>query len=175
MAVSMWPRRFLLSSLLVVVALGAMMVPAASGRSLSAFSFSLVGSSLTQCWFYLVGFNATEGEKFVIVWNETNFPPISMNFYIVPQGWLGVPWNCFDGPAALYFNDGAIGSATWTASTGGSYAIILVNYSTSNVSGVVSIAAVNATVFASPIGYGAVLPFRCRSPDPIFCYEPSGP
>jgi len=171
----MWRKPALLSVFLIIVALGVVIVPSASGRSPSAFSFSLEGSSLTQCWFYLVGFNATEGEKFVIAWNETNFPPVSMNFYIAPQAWLGMPWNCLDGPMALYFNDGGIGSATWTASAGGSYAIILVNYSLSNVSGVVSVMAVNATVFASPIGYGVVLPFRCRSPDPIFCYEPPSP
>jgi hypothetical protein len=104
-----------------------------------------------------------------MLWNETNFPPISMNFYIVPQTSLLTSWNCFDGPVALYFNDGAVGSATWAAPSGGSYVVILVNYSSSSVSGTVSVAAVNATAFATPIGYGAVRPYRCKSPDPIMC------
>lgn len=145
------------------------MTPAASGQASSAFSFSLQGSSLTQCWFYAVGFNASEGEQIVVQWNETNFPPVSMNFYIVPQTSLYSVWNCFEGPVTLYFDDGAIGTATWAAPSAGSYAVLLVNYSYSSVSGIVSIAAVNATVSATPIGYGSVRPYQCKSPDPVIC------
>ena len=155
---------------LILVALSVITYPPAFGQSSSSFSFSLQGSSLTQCWFYAVGFNATQGEQFLIRWNETNFPPVSLNFYIVPQVSLHIPWDCFNGPVTLYFNDGAIGSASWAAPVGGYYAIMLVNYSSSNVSGAVSIAAANGTVFATPIGYGAVGPYACRSPDPIYCY-----
>jgi hypothetical protein len=166
----MWVRRSLVGLFLILALVDVLTAHATATQS--SFSFSLQGSSLLQCWFYAVGFTADEGEHFVILWNETNFPPISVNFYLVPRAWLDVPWNCFDGPQTLYFNDGAIGSATWTAPVVGNYAVVLVNYSTSNVSGAVSIAAVNATVSANTIGYGAVLQYRCRSPDPIICIEP---
>ena len=168
----MWFKHSLPVFLLALVMLSVAMTPSASGQASSAFSFLLQGSSLTQCWFYAVGFTAAEGERFIVVWNETNFPPISMNFYILPQSSLQSIWNCYDGPVMLYFNDGAIGSAAWTAPSAGSYAVLLVNYSYTTVSGAVSIAAVNATVSATPIGYGAVRPYRCRSPDPIICLEP---
>ena len=166
----MWVKRSLVGLFTILALVGALSGPATATES--SFSFSLQGSSLLQCWFYAVGFTAGQGEQFVILWNETNFPPISVNFYIVPRGWLNVPWNCLDGPQTLYFNDGAIGTATWAAPVAGNYAVVLVNYSASNVSGAVSIAAMNATVSANPIGYGAVLPYRCRSPDPITCIEP---
>jgi len=166
----MWVRRSLVGLFLTLSVVGVLTGPTTATES--SFSFSLQGSSLLQCWFYAVGFAAGDGEQFIILWNETNFPPVSVNFYIVPRAWLNVPWNCLDGPQTLYFNDGAIGTATWAAPAAGNYAVVLVNYSTSNVSGAVSIAAVNATVSANPIGYGAVLPYRCRSPDPIICIEP---
>jgi len=168
----MWFEHSLLVFLLILVMLGVVTAPSAPDQAFSLFSFSLQGSSLTQCWFYAVGFTAAEGGRFVVVWNETNFPPISMNFYIVPQSSLRSIWNCYDGPLTLYFNDGATGSATWTAPSAGSYAVLLVNYSYTSVSGAVSIAAVNATVSATAIGYGAVRPYHCRSPDPIICLEP---
>jgi CubicO group peptidase (beta-lactamase class C family) len=169
----MWGRQSQVGSLLVLVVVGVATTSAsASGQASSSFSFSLQGSSLTQCWFYAVGFTAAEGEKFLVVWNETNFPPVSMNFYIIPQSSLREIWDCLDGPVTLYSNDGAIGSATWVAPSEGSYVVLLVNYSYSSVSGAVSIAAVNATISATPIGYGAVWPYRCRSPDPIICLWP---
>jgi len=166
-------RQNAVSSLLVLVVIGAATnsLGSASGQAPS-FSFSLQGSSLTQCWFYAIGFAAAEGERFLVTWNETNSPPISMNFYILPQSSLHEIWNCLDGPVTLYFNDGALGSATWVAPSAGSYAVLLVNYSHSSVSGAVSIAAVNASISVTPIGYGAVWPYRCRSPDPIICLWP---
>jgi hypothetical protein len=160
----MWVKYSLLGFLLILVALGVVTTPSASAQASSAFSFSLQGSSLTQCWYYAVGFTATEGEQFVVLWNETNFPPISMNFYIVPQTSLHSIWYCTDGPVALYFNDGAVASASWAAPPAGSYAVILVNYSYSSVSGTLSIAAVNATVSATSIGYGTVRPYQCLGP-----------
>ena len=166
----MWFKRPLADLFLILAVLGVLTGRATAAQS--SFSFSLQGSSLLQCWSYAVGFTASEGEQFIILWNETNFPPVSINFYIVPRAWLNVPWNCLDGPQTLYFNDGAIGTATWAAPVAGNYAVVLANYSTSQVSGAVSIAAVNATVSANPIGYGVVLPYRCRSPDPIICIGP---
>ena len=153
--------------LFALVVLGVVRIPSASGQASS--TFSLQGSSMTQCWFYAVGFTAAEGERFVVNWNETVFPLISINFYIVPQSSLRSLWNCFDGPVTLYFDDGGVGSATWAAPAAGSYAVLLVNYSSSPVSGALSIAAVNATLSATPIGYGFVSPYRCESPDPIIC------
>lgn len=169
----MWGRQSAASLLLVLMVLGVAMVSAsASSQEPSSFSFSLQGSSLTQCWFYAVGFTAVAGEQLLMSWNETNFPPVSMNFYIVPQASLREVWDCFDGPVMLYFNDGAVGSASWVAPSAGSYAVLLVNYSYSPVSGAVSISAVNATVSVAPIGYGAIRPYLCRSPDPVICLEP---
>lgn len=160
-------------SLLVLMVMGAAGTSAsASTPEPASFAFSLQGSSLTQCWFYAVGFKAVGGEQLLVSWDETNFPPVSMNFYIVSQASLREAWNCFDGPAMLYFNDGAIGSASWTAPSEGSYAVLLVNYSYYPISGAVSISAVNGTVSLTPIGYGAVRPYLCRSPDPVICLEP---
>lgn len=147
----------------VLVILGCLcaVAPQAWAQPSSSFAFSLPGSSLTQCWFYAVGFNATQGEQIVVLWNETNFPPVSINFYIVPQTSLHRVWDCSDGPQTLYFTDGATGTAKWSAPSTGDYAVVVANYQYYNVSGALSIQAVNAILSAAPIGYGAVRPYQC--------------
>jgi hypothetical protein len=129
----------------------------------SSFSFSFPGSSLVTCWFYGLGFDATQGQQVTVKWSENPLPggPISLDFYIVPLASLHQIWLCEDGPVYLYWNDGAFGTVNWSAPSASGYAVLLVNYSYYPVSGRISVTGINFTLSASPIGPSTVRRHYC--------------
>ena len=132
--------------------------PFAYGETSPAFSFNLPPSSLVDCWFSGVTFQATQGQAITVQWSEnlSSAGPISMDFYIVPASSFRQHWFCDEGPAYVYWNDGAYGIANWVAPWTGGYAAILVNYGSYSVSGTMSVTTPNATVSANPLGLSTV-------------------
>lgn len=152
-----------LGFVLVVFVLGGATSLPVSAQTPSTFSFTLQESSPGACWFYGVGFSAMEGQQLTVQWGEnlSAVGPVSMDFYIAPLSAVQAFWRCDTGPAYIYWNEGAFGTANWTASSTGEYAVLLVNYSSYSLSGTVSVTAVNATISASPIGPGTVIRQEC--------------
>jgi len=133
-------------------------LPFAYGQAASVFPFNLPSSSLVSCWFFGVTFQATQGQAITVQWSEnlSSTGPISMDFYIVPASSFRSHWFCEEGPAYLYWNDGAYGIANWVAPATYGYAAILLNYGSYAVSGTLSITTPNATISASPLGPSTV-------------------
>jgi len=131
-------------------------LPFAYGQAKSVFPFNLPSSSLVDCWFSGVTFQATQGQAITVQWSEnlSSTGPISMDFYIVPASSFRLHWYCDQGPVYVYWNDGAFGIANWVAPWTGGYAAILVNYSYYAVSGTISVTTPNGTVSASALGLG---------------------
>lgn len=129
-------------------------VPFAYGQAKSAFPFNLPSSSPVSCWFFGVVFQATQGQAITFQWfeNLSSAGPISMDFYIVPASSFRLPWYCDQGPAYVYWNDGAYGIANWAAPWTDRYAAILVNYGYNGVSGAIVVTTPNATVSANALG-----------------------
>jgi len=133
-------------------------LPFACGQTTSAFPFNLPSSSGVYCWFFGMIFQATQGQAITVRWSE-NFSsagPISMDFYIVPSSSFRLHWYCDQGPAYVYWNDGAYGVANWAAPWTDRYATILVNYGYYPVSGTISVTTPNATVSATSLGLTTV-------------------
>ena len=150
---------------LVFLTLGWVGLLPAMTRTQSAFPFTLQGSSPVVCWFSGVVFDGTQGQQFTLQWNETLSArgPVSVDFYIAPLAAIQRMWFCDNGPVYLYFNDGAYGTANWSAPSTGAYAALILNFSPYPVSGTTSIITVNATLSATPIGPGTVrwMPEKC--------------
>ena len=136
-------------------------LPFAYGQTPSTFPFNLPAGSLANCWFFGVTFQASQGQAITFQWSQnlSSAGPISMNFYIVPASSFRLHWFCDQGPAYVYWNDGAYGIANWTAPWTDSYAAILVNYGYYAVSGTISV----TTVSATPLGLSTVKR-ACYSP-----------
>jgi len=143
----------LLLAITVVAAL-----PFTYGQGPSTFPFNLPSSSVVDCWFFALTFQATQGRAVTFQWSEnlSSAGPISMDFYIVPASSFRSHWYCDQGPAYVYFNNGAYGVAHWVAPSTDGYAAILVNYGYYAVSGAISITTPNATVSANPLGPSTV-------------------
>jgi hypothetical protein len=154
---------------LVLIALGAITSLPASAQTPSVFSFTLEGSSLALCWFYGVSFSVTQGQQLMVQWgeNSTGLGPVSLDVYIARLGSINQRWFCDSGPGYLYWNEGAFGLANWSAPSTGAYVVLLVNYSYHSVSGIISVAAANVTLSATPIGPGTVRRLMCLSPSCI--------
>ncbi len=145
---------YLLAYLLIVAVVGSFASSPVSGQGYQTLSFSLSGtlSSGYSCWYWAVRFNANQGQRFSVKWNETSDTPTSLELYIVaPSASRG--WFCDTGPVDLYYNSGAYGSMNWAAPYAGEYIVLVVNDNLGSVSGTLSIMAVNATVTATPLGY----------------------
>ena len=143
------------------------LIPAAAQAS-SVLSFTLQQSTPALCWFFGAGFNATSGQRFTVRWTQNPSAvnaPVSVNFYIAPLPAVYVNWVCDVGPPAyLYWNDGAYGTATWSAPSTGLYAAVVLNYSQYPVSGTISVTTANANVSVTPIGprfVRRILPVPC--------------
>jgi hypothetical protein len=149
-----------LAYLLILAVVTSITSSAVSGQA-SQISFSLNGTSLVSCWYWGVTFNATQGQRFSVQWNETGGTPTSLDLYIVAPSAVREIWFCDTGPVWLYSSSGAFGSANWATPSAGEYVVLLVNNNFSPVSGSLSIMAVNATVTATPIGYATA-----RQPPP---------
>jgi len=139
---------------IILLSLGSIGIQPIGAQTSAGFPFTLAASSAAYCWYFGVAFSATNGQQFTVQWNEalTGAVPVSVNFYISQADAIQHPWLCDNGPVDLYWNDGAYGTAEWLAPSAGTYAAIIVNYSNYPVSGTLSIAAINATVSATPIG-----------------------
>jgi CubicO group peptidase (beta-lactamase class C family) len=141
---------------LVFLTLGAAGLLPATAQASSVLPFTLQESTPALCWFFGAGFNATSGQQFTVEWTQNPSAvnaPVSVNFYIAPLPEVYVNWLCDVGPPAyLYWNDGAYGTANWSAPSTGLYAALVVNYSQYPVSGTISVTTVNATVSVTPIG-----------------------
>lgn len=150
---------------LTLITLAAVSTLPVSAQTPSAFQFTLPSGSLTACWYYGVSFGVTQGQQVTVNWSENTSEsgPVSLDFYIVPEMSLGQLWLCQQGPVNVYYDDGAIGTASWTAPITGGYAVLLVNYSYYSVSGVISITPTNATLSASPVGPSSVRREACIS------------
>jgi hypothetical protein len=132
--------------------------PFAYGQPTSAFPFNLPSSSVVDCWFSGVTFQATQGQAVTVQWSEnlSSVGPISMDFYIVPASSFRSHWFCDEGPAYVYSNDGAYGIANWVAPWTDGYAAILVNYGYYTISGTISVTTPNGTVSVNPLGLSTV-------------------
>jgi len=139
---------------LILLSLGSAVIQPTFAQASSAFPFTLPASSLALCWYFGAAFSATGGQQFVVQWNQTltGSVPVSVNFYITQLDMIHNPWLCDNGPTDLYWNDGAYGTVNWSAPSAGPYAAIVVNYSGYQISGMLSVATINATISASPIG-----------------------
>jgi len=133
-------------------------LPFAYGQTTSTFPFNLPSSSLVNCWFFGVTFQAAQGQAITFQWSEnlSSTGPISMDFYIVPVSSFRLQWFCDQGPVYVYWNDGAYGIANWAAPSTDGYAAILVNYGYYAVSGTISVTTPNATVSLTPLGLTTV-------------------
>jgi hypothetical protein len=153
----------LLAYLLILVVVGSISSSPVSGQTYQTSSFSLGGTSLVSCWYSGVRFDATQGQRFSVKWNETETDsiPNSLDLYIVAPSAIREIWFCDTGPVWLYSNSGAFGLANWAAPSAGEYIVLLVNNNYSPVSGTLSVMAVNATVTATSIGYATA-----RQPPP---------
>jgi len=152
----------MIACLLVLTVVGSFVSSPVSGQTYPAYSFSLPGTSYVSCSYWGVTFNATQGEQFMVKVSETGSIPTSLDLYIANPSSIGEVWFCDTGPVSLYSNSGAFETSHWIAPSAGEYVVLLVNYNYGSVSGTLSIAAVNATVTATPIGYAmARLPPPC--------------
>jgi len=149
----MW-RRSAFGFALILLTVDSIGIQPTLAQTSTEFSFTLQASSLTDCWYFGIAFSATDGQQFVVQWNEnpTVVGPVSVDFYITPLDTIHHPWLCDNGPTDLYWNDGAYGTANWFAPSSSAYAAIIVNYSQYTISGTLSIAGINATVLTTPIG-----------------------
>ena len=151
----------LLVYLLILGVVGSFAASPVSGQTYPTYSFWLSGTSYVSCWYFAVIFNATQGQRFIVKWNETGGIPTSLDLYIVAPSPIRQVWSCDTGPVWLYYNSGAFGSANWAAPYAGDFIVFLANNNYNPVSGTLSITAVNATVTATPLGYA-----RARQPPP---------
>lgn len=146
--------------MLMFLTLGSVGLLPVTAQASSAFSFTLQESTPGLCWYFGVGFNATEGQRFTVQWSQNASAvnaPVSVNFYIAPLPGVYQNWLCDVGPVQyLYWNDGAYGTANWSAPSTGPYAALVVNYSQYPISGTISVTTVNATVSVTPIGPNTV-------------------
>jgi hypothetical protein len=151
-----------LGIILLSLAVGAAL-PFAYGQITSTFPFHLPSSSLVNCWFFGVAFQATQGQAITFQWSEnlSSAGPISMDFYIVPANSFRVHWFCDQGPTYVYWNNGAYGIAKWNPPSTDRYAAILVNYGYNTVSGAIVVTS-SATISAYALG-----PTPVRNP----CYS----
>lgn len=133
-------------------------LPFAYGQPASEFPFNLPSGTASNCWFFGVTFQATQGQAITIQWtqNLTSAGPISMNVYILPASSFRLHWYCDDGPEYVYWADGAYGIANWRVPWTDVYAAILVNYGYYAVSGTLSLTTPNATISATPLGLSTV-------------------
>jgi len=159
----MRPTNTLPAILLILAVVGSITSSPVSGQEYQSSSFSLSGISLVSCWYWGVTFNATQGQKFSVQWNETGAYniPNSLDLYIAAPSSIHEIWFCDSGPLWLYSKSGAFGSVNWPAPSAGAYTVLLVNNNHNPVSGTLSITAVNATVTATSIGYATA-----RQPSP---------
>jgi len=155
-------NKFVIAYLMILTVAGTFASSPVSAQAYQSYSFSLSGLSYMSCWYWAVMFNATQGQRFNVKWNETAGIPTSLDLYITNLSSFGQVWVCDRGPVSLYSNTGAFGSANWAAPSAGEFTVLLVNYNYNSVSGTLSITAANATVTGTPLGYGtALLPPRC--------------
>jgi hypothetical protein len=154
-----------LSVVFLCLVLGFIVAPASS-QARPSFSFKLPSGSLVTCWFYGVSFSAPQGQQVTVQWSENpgNVGPVSLDFYIVPLASIHKIWFCDEGPAYLYWNDGAEGIVNWSVPSEGSYAVLIVNYSYQSVSGSISLTAANSTLSTSTLGAEIVRRSICSSP-----------
>jgi hypothetical protein len=152
---------------LVSLALGVGMPVSVYAQVPSAYSFTLQGSSLVTCWYFGVEFSASPGEPVVVQWNEniTGYGPIAFAVYIISLKSAPPVWFCDEGPVYVYWNQGAYGTANWSAPSAGGYAVLLVNTSLYAISGTISITSPNATLSPSPIGPATVRRVVCMGPN----------
>jgi hypothetical protein len=151
----------LLAYLLILGVVGSFALSPVSGQAYQTYSFSLRGTSYVSCWYWGVMFNATQGQRFSVKWNETDSIPTSLDLYVVAPSVSREVWSCDTGPVWLYSNSGAFGSANWAAPSAGEYVVLLLNDNYGSVSGTLSIMAVNATVTVTSLGYA-----MARQPPP---------
>ena len=153
---------------LMFLTLGSVGLAPATGQASAAFAFTLQESSVVACRFFGAVFDGAQGQQFALQWNETPSArgPVSVNFYIVPLAAIQKMWFCDDGPVYLYFNDGAYGTANWSAPSTGTYTAFILNSSPYPVSGTISVTTLHATLSATPIGPSTVrrLPQNCLFP-----------
>lgn len=154
--------------MLVFLSVGSVGLLPVTAEAHSAFAFTLQESTPGLCWYFGVGFTATEGEQFAVQWSQNAsavYAPVSVDFYIAPLLAVQQNWLCNVGPPQyMYWNDGAYGTANWGAPSTGPYAAVVVNYSQYPISGAISITTPNATLSATPIGPNFVrrqLPTPC--------------
>jgi len=155
--------------LLVIMTLASTTCFPASAQMPSAFPYTLPGSLLVECWYFGVGFSAIEGQQVIVQWSQNlaGVAPVSVDFYIAPLAAVQRIWLCDYGPVYLYWNDGALGTASWVMPSTGEYAAIIMNYSQYPISGTISATRVNGTLSVTPIGPSTV---RRRLPICFFPY-----
>jgi hypothetical protein len=159
-------KKSMIVSVLILAVVGSFASSSVLGQTYPTYSFSLSPPSLTYCWYWGVMFNATQGQRFTVTWNETGGPPTSLDLYVVAPSATRESFPCDTGPVWLYYNSGAYGSAKWAAPSSGEYIVLVVNENYRSISGTLSIMAVNATVTATSIGYAlARQPAPCLGPE----------
>jgi hypothetical protein len=151
-------KKSTIAYLLILAVVGSFASSTVLSQTYLTYSFSLNASSSGSCWYWGLSFDATQGQRFSVTWNETGGTPTSMDLYIVApsasSSSISGDWSCYSGPAAFFYNSGAFGSASWAAPSAGEYAVLLVNTYYNPVSGTLSIMAANATMTVTYVGYG---------------------
>jgi len=157
-------KKSIVVSVLILAVVGSFASSSVLGQTAPVYSFSLSPPSLTYCWYWGIMFNASQGQRFTVTWNETGGSPASLDLYIVAPSTIHESFPCDTGPAWLYYNSGGYGSANWVSPSAGEFIVLLVNDNYHTISGTLSIMAVSATVTATSIGYSLA-----RQPAPCKC------
>jgi len=164
-------RGNLVACFLVMVISSLVIPPLVFGQGTAvSLAFDLQGASVPVCWYWAVGFQASQGEEVGVQWSESGFPissPTSLDVYIAPLTVLHQNWYCTQGPVYLYYDSGAFGSLQWEAPSAGNFAVYVVNYHWDPVMGTVTINAENV----SAIGYfPARASYYCMTEFQVPCY-----
>jgi len=166
----MLARGKLVAYLLVMLISSTIASPFVFGQgSAISLTFNLPGASIPACWYWAVGFQASQGEEVGVQWNETGFPsssPTSLDVYIAPLAALHQIWYCTQGPLYLYYDSGAFGSLHWEAPSAGAYAVYVVNYHWDPIRGSLTVNAQNV----SAIGYFPARTSYFCMPNQFYCW-----
>jgi len=142
-------------SVIALLYVGNIPFQASAQSNVSTFTIPGMQSLQYRCGYLWADFNASVGQEVSLHWNSSSVIPVAVGVYISTPTAVAGTWYCGIGPNSLRSASNAYGSAQWATPATGTYALVIVNPGTYEVSVTVSMVAANgAEVPLSATGSG---------------------